>query len=227
MNGARILVVDDEPQIRRALRHTLEAHGYDVRAVGTGREAFTSLGWGPDVVLLDLMLPDVDGVKVVQQIREHSRVPILMLSVRGEEQMKVQALDHGADDYITKPFGTEELLARIRVALRHAAGQAVDSIVEVDDLRIDFDRRRVTRSAEEVHLTPKEYEVLKLLVQNAGKVVTHRMLLQQVWGSEYGQETQYLHVFMSQLRRKLEPSTDRPRYILTDAGVGYRFRALE
>ncbi len=225
MTGARILVADDEPQIRRTLRRTLEAHGYEVRTVRTGEDALASLRWGPDVVLLDLMLPDLAGLEVARRIRQQSEVPVIVLSVRSEERQKVLALDQGVDDYITKPFGTEELLARIRVALRHAAGQAVTPALEVGDLRIDLERRRVTRGGEEIHLTPTEYEVLKYLVQNAGKVITHRMMLHQVWGPEYGEETQYLHVFMSQLRRKLEPQPDRPRYILTEAGVGYRFRA--
>ncbi|MBI4277199.1 MAG: response regulator transcription factor [Armatimonadetes bacterium] len=225
MSGARILVVDDERQIRRALRRALEAHGYEVRGVDTGEEALAALKWRPDVILLDLMLPDMDGLAVARRIREQSGVPILVLSVRGEERQKVQALDEGVDDYITKPFGTAELLARIRVALRHVAQQPVAPVVEVGDLRVDLDRRLVARGGTEVHLTPTEYEVLKYLVHHAGKVVTHRMLLQQVWGADYAAETQYLHVFMSQLRHKLEPDPARPRYILTEPGVGYRFCA--
>ena len=225
MSGARILAVDDEPQIRRALRRALEGHGYEVRTVGSGDEALRTLSWRPDAILLDLMLPDLDGLDVARRIREQSTVPIIVISVRGEEERKVQALDAGCDDYITKPFGMDELLARIRVALRHVAGQKVAPIVQTDDLRIDFERRIVTRSGDEIHLTPTEYEVLKYLVQHAGKVVTHRMLLQQVWGAEHLGETQYLHVFMSQLRRKLEPQPARPHYILTEPGVGYRFRS--
>jgi two-component system KDP operon response regulator KdpE len=224
MAGARILVVDDEPQIRRALSRTLEANGFDVRAVETGEEALTSLQWRPDVILLDLMLPDLDGLEVARRIREQANTPILVLSARGEEPRKVLALDQGVDDYITKPFGTEELLARIRVALRHAAGGPTAPILEFGDLRIDFERRTVTRGGEEVHLTPTEYEVLKFLAQHAGKFLTHRMLLQHVWGADRIEETQYLHVFMSHLRRKLEPQPARPKYILTEPGVGYRFR---
>lgn len=224
MAGARILVVDDEPQIRRALTRTLEANDFDVRAVGSGEEALLALRWRPDVILLDLMLPDLDGLEVARRVREQAATPILVLSARGEEPQKVLALDQGADDYITKPFGTEELLARIRVALRHAAGQPTDPVIEAGDLRIDFERRLVTRGGAEVHLTPTEYEVLKYLARNAGKVVTHRMLLQQVWGPEHLDETQYLHVLMSQLRRKIEPQPARPEYILTEPGVGYRFR---
>lgn len=224
MTGARILVVDDEPQIRRALSRTLEANGFDVRAVATGEEALASLRWRPDVILLDLMLPDLDGLEVARRIREQATMPILVLSARGEEPQKVLALDQGADDYITKPFGTDELLARIRVALRHAAGQPTTPVMEVGDLRIDLERRMVSRGGEEVHLTPTEYDVLKYLAQHAGKVMTHRMLLQHVWGPEHIEETQYLHVFMSQLRRKIEPHPARPQYILTEPGVGYRFR---
>jgi two-component system KDP operon response regulator KdpE len=225
MTGARILAIDDETQIRRALRRTLESQGYEVRTVSNGQDGFYTLGWHPDVVLLDLMLPDGDGLDLAQRIRTQSRVPIIVLSVRGEDDLKVRALDAGCDDYITKPFSADELLARIRVALRHAAGGSTAPIVEIDDLRIDFERRQLTQSGREVHLTPTEYEVLKFLVQHAGKLVTHRMLLQEVWGPDHVEETQYLHVFMSQLRRKLEPQPARPRYILTEPGVGYRFRA--
>ena len=225
MSGARVLAIDDEPQIRRALRRTLEAQEYDVRAVGSGAEGLGALGWRPDVILLDLMLPDIDGLELAHRIREQSAVPIIVLSARGEDAQKVRALDQGCDDYITKPFSTDELLARIRVALRHAAGQSTAPVIEVMDLRIDFERRQVTHAGREVHLTPTEYEVLKFLLRHAGRVVTHRMLLQEVWGAEHVEETQYLHVFMSQLRRKLEPQPARPRYILTDPGVGYRFRA--
>ena len=224
MTGARILVVDDEPQIRRALTRTLEANDFDVRAVGSGEEALLALRWRPDVILLDLMLPDLDGLEVARRVREQAATPILVLSARGEEPRKVLALDQGADDYITKPFGTDELLARIRVALRHAAGQPTDPVIEAGDLRIDLERRLVTRGGTEVHLTPTEYEVLKYLARHAGKVVTHRMLLQRVWGPEHIEETQYLHVLMSQLRRKIEPQPARPEYILTEPGVGYRFR---
>lgn len=227
MTGARILVVDDEPQIRRALTRTLEANDFDVRTVGTGEDALSALKWRPDVILLDLMLPDLDGLDVARRIRAQGPTPILILSARGEEAQKVLALDQGADDYITKPFGTAELLARIRVALRHAGGQANAPVVEVGDLRIDLERRLIIRSAEEIHLTPTEYEVLKFLAGHPGKIITHRMLLQHVWGPEHLEETQYLHVVISQLRRKIEPQPARPQYILTEPGVGYRFRPLE
>ena len=225
MPGARVLVVDDEPQIRRALTRTLEAHGYDVRTVATGTDALAALKWRPDVILLDIMLPDLDGLEAAQRIREQVATPILVLSARGEEPRKVLALDRGADDYITKPFGTEELLARIRVALRHAAGQAAAPVIEAGALRIDLDRRIVSRDGKEIHLTPTEYEVLKYLAQHAGKIITHRTLLQHVWGPEHLEETQYLHVLVSQLRRKIEHAPARPEFILTEPGVGYRFRA--
>lgn len=223
MKGARVLVVDDEPQVRQTLKRTLQAHGYDLRAVANGVAAVASLKWGPDVVLLDLMLPDLDGLEVMRRIREQSKVPIVILSARGEEQQKVLALDLGADDYVTKPVGTDELLARIRVALRHDARQTAAAVVEMGDLRIDFERRRITRGGQEIHLTPTEYKVLKFLVQRSGEIITHRMMLREAWGPEYEKETQYLHVFMHQLRRKLEPHPDRPQYILTEPGVGYRF----
>ncbi len=221
--GARILIVDDEPQMRRVLTRTLGAHGFEVRAVATGEEALAALRWHPDLILLDLMLPDLDGLEVAKRIREHGGVPIPVLSARGEERQKVTALDLGADDYITKPFGAEELLARIRVALRHTA-QTSEPIIEAGELQIDLERRVVSRGSEELHLTPTEYEVLKYLALHAGKVVTHRALLQEVWGPEHVEETQYLHVLISQLRRKIEPQVARPQYILTEPGVGYRFR---
>ncbi len=224
MTGARILVVDDEVQIRRALTRTLEANGFDVRAVATGEEALAALRWRPEVILLDLMLPDLDGLEVARRIREQAALPILVLSARGEEPQKVLALDQGADDYITKPFGTDELLARIRVALRHAAGQPAAPVIETGDLRIDLERRIVTRGGVAVHLIPTEYEVLKYLARHAGKVITQRLLLQHVWGPEHVEETQYLHVVISQLRRKIERHPARPQYILTEPGVGYRFR---
>ncbi|HEV8339485.1 MAG TPA: response regulator transcription factor [bacterium] len=221
--GARILIVDDESQMRRVLARTLGAQGFEVRAVATGGEALSALRWHPDLILLDLMLPDLDGLDVTKRIREQGGVPILVLSARGDEQQKVAALDLGADDYITKPFGAEELLARIRVALRHTAQTSVP-IIEAGELRIDLERRLVSRRGEDIHLTPTEYEVLKYLARHAGKVITHRTLLQEVWGPEHLEETQYLHVLISQLRRKIEPQVARPQYVLTEPGVGYRFR---
>ena len=225
MTGARVLVVDDEAPILRLLRRTLEAHGYAVEAVESGRAALASADRRPpDVVLLDLMLPDMDGLDVCRSLRGHLDAPIIVLSARGDERTKVEALDLGADDYLTKPFGTSELLARLRVALRHAAGSRTESTIRAGDLMLDLDRRLVTRQGAPVHLTPKEYDVLKHLAQHAGRVITHRALLAGIWGPEYGGEVHYLHVLVNQLRRKVEPDAAHPRYILTEPGVGYRFQ---
>lgn len=224
--GLRVLVIDDERAIRRFLRAALSAQSYKVIEAETGRDGLAAAETAkPDVVILDLGLPDMDGIDVMRRLREWTAVPVVVLSVRGQEQDKVAALDAGADDYLTKPFTIGELVARIRVALRHAGGQKTAPVLEVDDLRIDFEHRLVARGGHELHLTPTEYDVLKYLVQQIGKVVTHRMLLQQVWGLEHVDETQYLHVAISQLRRKIEPEPARPRYILTEPGVGYRFRS--
>jgi two-component system, OmpR family, KDP operon response regulator KdpE len=225
VSGARILVVDDEPQMLRSLRLILTGHGYDVTAVATGEEALDEAARHlPDVLLLDLMLPGIDGLEVCRRIRERAAVPIIVLSARGEEQVKVQALDLGADDYLTKPFGSAELLARVRVALRHTAGSRQDAVFEAGSLRVDFERRRVTVSGAEVSLTPKEYDVLKYLVTNAEKVLTHTLILRAVWGPEYAGETQYLRNVVLSLRRKLEADPANPAYILTEPGIGYRFR---
>jgi two-component system KDP operon response regulator KdpE len=229
MSGARILVVDDEPQIRRAVRTALAGHGYGVATAETGAEALTTFGeWRPDVVLLDLMLPDRDGLVVCQAIRAMAATPIIVLSARGEEHDKVAALDQGADDYLTKPFGVEELLARIRVALRHvaqrAAGATTEPVIAIGPLTVDLDRRRVTRDGVEVHLTPTEYDVLKYLLQHADRVVTHRMLLAAVWGAEFTEQTPMLRVFIKQLRQKVEADPAEPRLIVTEVGVGYRLR---
>lgn len=223
--GARVLVIDDEVQILRLLRRTLEAQGYQVEAVETGGAALDAAGQhAPDAVLLDLMLPDLDGLEVCRRLRERLDVPIIILSARGEERKKIEALDLGADDYLTKPFGTGELLARIRVALRHAAGSHTGPLVQVGDVTLDLERRLLTREGGEIHLTPKEYSAIKCLLQHAGKVVTHRALLASIWGPEYGGELHYLHVLVNQLRRKIETDPTQPRYILTEPGVGYRFR---
>jgi two-component system KDP operon response regulator KdpE len=225
MKGARILVVEDEPQMLRSLRLILTGHGYDVVTATTGQAALAEAARRlPDLVLLDLMLPDLDGREVCRRLRERSSVPIIVLSARGEEQTKVEALDLGADDYLTKPFGTDELLARMRVALRHAARARSAPVVRVDELQLDFDRRRVTVQGREVPLTPKEYDVLKHLVVNAGRVLTHSMILRTVWGPEYARETQYLRNVVLSLRRKLERDPSHPRYIVTEPGIGYRFR---
>jgi two-component system KDP operon response regulator KdpE len=226
-HGARILVVDDEPQILRSLRTTLASHGYDVQTAATGEEALAAVdGRLPDLVLLDLVLPGLSGLEVCRHLRARSSLPILVLSARGDERDKVAALDLGADDYLTKPFGVNELLARIRAALRRAVGaRGPSAVVEAGALRVDFDRRQVTLDGAEVRLTPTEFELLKVLVANAGRVLTHGYLLRTVWGPEYEGESQLLRVFIGQLRRKVERDPSRPQHILTDPGVGYRFRS--
>jgi two-component system KDP operon response regulator KdpE len=224
-----VLVVEDEPQVMRFLRATLPGHGYRIVEAATGAQALVEASTrGPDLVLLDLGLPDLDGVEVTRRIREWSAVPILVVSARGQERDKVEALDAGADDYLTKPFGTEELLARMRVALRHAVrlkGDNGDTVFEVGDLRVDVAARLAYLRGEEVRLTRTEYRLLAVLVQNAGKVVTHRHLLREVWGPGSASETHYLRVYMAQLRHKLEDDPAQPRYLLTETGVGYRLRA--
>jgi two-component system KDP operon response regulator KdpE len=223
--GARIVVVDDEPQILRSLRTALTAAGYDIQTAATGEEALRLLqGRLPDLVILDLMLPGISGLEVCRWLRERSPVPVLVLSARGEERDKVAALDLGADDYLTKPFGVEELLARIRATLRRAAGIGGPStVIAAGDLRVDVDRRLVTRAGVEVHLTATQFELLKTLVVHAGRVLTHAYLLRTVWGPEYEGETQVLRVFIAQLRRKAEQDPAHPRHIRTEPGVGYRF----
>jgi len=224
--GARILVVDDERAIRRFLGLTLEAHGYQVLDATSGEQALRLIASErPDLVVLDLGLPDLDGVQVITRTREWSDVPIVVLSVRDREADKVRALDSGADDYLTKPFGQDELLARLRVALRRSAGSAQQPVIEVGDLAVDVDRRRVTVAGADVALTPTEYDILKLLAQHAGKVLTHRHILRQVWGPTYEDEPHVLRVNISNLRRKIEPDPSRPRYVVTEPGVGYRMAA--
>jgi two-component system, OmpR family, KDP operon response regulator KdpE len=223
-----VLVIEDEPQIRRFLRATLTTHGYHlIEAVNAQEGLAHAATRNPALIILDLGLPDLDGLDVTRQVREWSDVPIIVLSARGQEQDKIAALDAGADDYLTKPFGVGELLARMRVAMRHAQ-QAVDAseepIFEVGDLKVDLLRRQVTVANEEVHLTPIEYNLLKTLVQHAGKVVTQTQLLKEVWGPAYSAESHYLRVYMSQLRRKIEADPARPRYLLTEPGVGYRLK---
>ncbi len=221
-----ILLVEDEPQIRRFLRVTLGEHGYRLVEASTGREGLTQVTTQPpDLIILDLGLPDMDGLDFARQVREWSTVPIIVLSARGQEKDKVAALDIGADDYLTKPFGVGELLARLRVALRHTARTAQtegDSVFEVADFRMDLAARRVFMRGQEVHLTPLEYRLLTTLVHHAGKVLTHSFLLKEVWGPPHVQETHYLRVFMASLRHKLEADPARPRYLLTEQGVGYR-----
>lgn len=222
----RVLVVEDEPQISRALTINLKARDYEVVTAGTGRDALDAAARDkPDAVLLDLGLPDMDGVDVVRGLRGWTAVPILILSVRDTERDKVDALDAGADDYVTKPFGIDELLARLRAALRRAGPRdAEDAVVETEHFRLDLaDRRAELADGSAVHLTPTEWGVLEAVVTRPGRLVTQRQLLQQVWGPEYGEETNYLRVYMAQLRRKLEPDPSRPRYLHTEPGIGYRF----
>jgi len=226
--GALVLVIEDEPQMRRFLRTALGAHDYRVVEAETAREGLAAVTTqNPEVILLDLGLPDGDGIDLARRVREWSRVPIIVLSARGREGDKVAALDAGADDYLTKPFGVEELLARIRVGLRHAAQtgpEAASEIVTVGPLRIDQARREVTVDGRQVHLTPLEFRLLGLLARNAGRVMTHRQILREVWGPPYASQTHYLRVFMAQLRRKIEPDSARPRLLVTEPGVGYRMK---
>jgi two-component system KDP operon response regulator KdpE len=224
--GAKVLVVDDEPQMLRALGAGLRGNGFTVALAATGEEALDQLPLlRPDVVLLDLTLPGIDGLEVVRQLREWSNVPIIVLSARGDERDKVRALDLGADDYLTKPFGMQELLARIRVALRHSGATAASEPVFRDGaLTIDFARRLVTLRGAEVHLTPTEYDLLRELTANAGKVLTHQLLLGRVWGPASVNDTQYLRTYVNQLRRKVEDDPAHPQRIINEPGIGYRYR---
>jgi two-component system KDP operon response regulator KdpE len=218
----RILVVDDEPQILRALQTSLRGAGYEVDTATTGEQALTAAAIRPpDAVILDLVLPDRRGTDVSRELRAWSSVPIIVLSVVGDEQEKVAALDAGADDYVTKPFGVDELLARLRAALRRAEPSG-EPVLEIGDLRIDLDAHAVSFAGAPVQLTPHEYALLTLLARNEGKLLTHQAILKEVWGRAYADESHYLHVYVSQLRRKLEPDPARPRYILTEPGAGYR-----
>jgi two-component system KDP operon response regulator KdpE len=222
-SGVRVLVVDDEPAIRRFLRTTLAAHRYAIFEADCGQAALMAVtAERPDLILLDLGLPDLDGVEVTRLLREWTSIPIIIVSVRGQEADKIAALDAGADDYLTKPFGVGELLARMRVALRHAGPSDADPVFTVGDLAVDLTRREVRLGRQVVQLTPTEYDLLRLLVRHAGKVLTHRHLLREVWGRGYEQETHMLRVNISNLRRKIEPTPARPRYIHTEPGVGYR-----
>lgn len=228
--SARILVVDDEPQMGRLLKTSLSARGYEVAVAVDGRAGLDmAASWRPDLILLDLGLPVIDGLEVCRQLRSWSQVPIIVLTVRDAEQDKVAALDLGADDYLTKPFGADELLARIRVALRHATRSAAPEqpLLQFGDLTIDLVRRQVIVCEQEVHLTPKEYELLRVLATNAGKVLTHRMLLRAVWGGAYEQDVPTLRVFITQLRRKIEVDPAHPAHITTEPGIGYRFQIGE
>jgi two-component system KDP operon response regulator KdpE len=226
----RILVVDDEVSIQRALQPLLRAQGYDVDAVGSGREALQSVAErGPDVIVLDLGLPDLDGTAVCARIRAISTAPIIVLSARGRETDKVSALDLGADDYVTKPFGPDELLARIRVALRRLTAETPGETgsVQHGDLVIDYDRHRVLRGGEEIRLTPKEFELLSLLARNAGRVLTHRTILKAIWGPHATEQPAHLWTLVGQLRKKIEPDASVPRFVISEPWVGYRFAAGE
>jgi two-component system KDP operon response regulator KdpE len=220
----RILVVDDEPQLLRALGTNLKARGYDVDLAPTGEAALAlAARKHPDLVVLDLGLPGIDGVEVLRGLRGWTQVPVIVLSVRETERAKVEALDAGADDYVTKPFGMDELLARMRAALRRATPGEEEAVVETADFTVDLAAKRVTSASGEVRLTPTEWHLVEVLVRNPGRLVTQRQLLQEVWGPQYEKETNYLRVYLAQIRKKLEPDPARPRYFLTEARMGYRF----
>lgn len=224
---ATILLIEDEPEIRRFLRTTLPAHGFRLYEASTGKDGLTEAqARNPDLLLLDLGLPDVDGTDIIREVREWTSTPIIVLSARDMEQIKVAALDLGADDYVTKPFGMEELLARIRTALRHASQSAEVSepVFALGDMRADLGRRQVSMAGKEIHLTPIEYKLLTTLIRHAGKVMTHRQLLKEVWGPLHVEEGHYLRVYMRQLRNKLERNPAHPRHLVTELGVGYRLR---
>lgn len=225
---ASVLIVEDEPQMRRFIRVSLSSHGYRVLEAEQAAEAVMLMtSHNPDLVLLDLGLPDADGIDLTRQIREWSHVPIIVLSARGREADKVAALDAGADDYLTKPFGVKELLARMRVALRHArtvASSPDSQVLEFGDLKIDLVRREVFRGAMQLHLTPIEYKLLFFLARHAGKVLTHRQILNEVWGPVYANQTHYVRVHMADLRKKIEDDPSRPKLLVTEQGVGYRLR---
>lgn len=228
MSDLTVLLVEDEPQVRRFLRTSLESTEWKLIEAGTGEAGLEmAVARSPDVILLDLGLPDLDGLEVTRRLREWSTTPVIVLSARGQERDKVAALDAGADDYLTKPFGLPELLARIRVAVRHGEqrGARTDAVVNVGDLRIDLASRVVTRSGEEVRLTPIEYKLLATLVRRAGQVLTYQQLLKEVWGPRYLTQKQYLHVYMGHLRAKLEADPTRPRLLVTESGVGYRLKS--
>lgn len=226
--GAKILVIDDELEIRRLLKVGLSAHGYDFTEAANGKDGIIQAATlRPDIVILDMGLPDLEGISVVSQIREWSQVPIIILSVREQEQDKVKALDLGADDYLTKPFSMSELMARIRVALRHQGNIKDEPVIRIGDLYVDLARRQVKMADNEIHLTPIEYDLLRILLSHAGKVVTHKQLLASIWGSDSQEYSQYLRIYISHLRKKIELDPNQPKIILTEPGVGYRLAAIE
>jgi two-component system KDP operon response regulator KdpE len=221
----RVLVIDDEPSILRALRINLTARNYEVSTAVDGTSGLAAISRErPDAVILDLGLPDMDGTQVIHGVRGWSATPIIVLSVWGAEHQKVAALDAGADDYVTKPFGMDELLARLRAAVRRAAPAPDEPVVTTQDFTVDLAAKRVTRDGVDVRLTPTEWQLLEILVRNRGRLITQKQLLQDVWGPSYGSESNYLRVYVAQLRRKLEPEPSRPRYLLTEPGMGYRFQ---
>ncbi len=224
----KILVVDDEPQLTRVLRTGLKSRGYDVRAAADGLAGFEAFNdWHPDLVITDLAMPNVDGLELCRRLRAVSQVPIIVLSAKGEEKTKVEALDLGADDFITKPFGIDELLARVRASLRRAhappLNEATPTILESGDFHVDLESREITVRGKQIHLTPKEFDLLVYFIKHAGKVLTHRTLLAALWGGNYVEQNEYLRVFVGNLRKKIEPDAASPRYILTDPWIGYRF----
>ncbi|HSE41602.1 MAG TPA: response regulator transcription factor [Acidobacteriota bacterium] len=226
MSPTRILVVDDEPQITRVLRRSLSSKGYEIQVAEDGEEALDVFRkWNPDIVITDLFMPRMGGLELCRRIRKTSQVPILILSVKGEERAKVEALDTGADDYVTKPFGMDELFARIRVALRRSSLPASNeaSTIELGDFIIDQNSRHVRIRGKEIHLTPKEYDLLLYFLQNPGRVLTHRALLGAIWGGESVEQSEYLRVFIGQLRKKIEVDPAKPQYIVTEPWIGYRF----
>lgn len=225
MHPKHILVVDDEPQITRVLRTSLSAHGYDIRVANDGETALEIMkDWSPDLVITDLAMPNMDGLELCRQLRTRTQIPIIILSVRGEERSKVKALDAGADDYVTKPFGIEELLARVRANLRRSRTEDSElGPIAIGNFKIDIGARTIWVKERVVHLTPKEFDLLLYFARHPGKVITHRALLAAVWGGESTEQVEYLRVFVAQLRKKLEPSPNSPRYIITDPWVGYRF----
>jgi two-component system KDP operon response regulator KdpE len=225
MKKTEVLIVDDEPQILRVLRSSLSMRGYEIKTASDGEEAVEAIRkHPPDLVILDLVLPGISGLQTCSQIREITEIPIIVLSAKGSEADKVTALNLGADDYVTKPFGMDELLARMRAVLRRSiTSEKEPAILKAGNLSIDLEQRQVKLSDQEIKLTPKEFDLLKFLVKNAGKVITHRILLQAVWGSQSSAQTEYLRVFINQIRKKIEPDPQHPKYILTEPWVGYRF----
>jgi two-component system KDP operon response regulator KdpE len=229
-NQARILVVDDEPQLTRVLRTGLKSRGYDVRAAADGLAGFEAFNdWHPDLVITDLAMPNVDGLELCRRLRAISQVPIIVLSAKGEEKTKVEALDIGADDYVTKPFGIDELLARVRASLRRATAPAENGITQTTldsgDFHVDLETREITVCGKSIHLTPKEFDLLIYFMKHSGKVLTHRTLLAALWGGNYVEQNEYLRVFVGNLRKKIEADAATPRYILTEPWIGYRFNS--